>query len=108
MDSTDSVAFKSLNDRANRYFNQFQAAKVVRAQLSERQLVEVLTDFWENHFSVYAGKMPTRFTLLQYDRDIIRPHVLGKFRDLLGAVAHSPAMLYYLDNFQSVADSQCT
>ena len=49
--------------------------------------------------------MPTRFTLLEYDRDVIRPRVLGKFRDLLGAVAHSPAMLYYLDNFQSVADS---
>jgi uncharacterized protein (DUF1800 family) len=101
----DSVAMKSLNDRANQYFNQFQAAKVVRAQMSERQLVEVLTDFWENHFSVYVGKMPTRFTLLEYDRDIIRPRVLGKFRDLLGAVAHSSAMLYYLDNFQSVADS---
>ena len=104
-DSTDSVAIKTNNDRANQYFNQFQAAKVIRAQMSERQLVEVLTDFWENHFSVFAGKMPTRFTLLEYDRDVIRPRVLGKFRDLLGAVAHSPAMLYYLDNFQSAADS---
>jgi uncharacterized protein (DUF1800 family) len=101
----DSVAMKAMNDHANQYFNQFQAAKVVRAQMSERQLVEVLTDFWENHFSVYVRKMPTRFTLLEYDRDIIRPRVLGKFRDLLGAVAHSPAMLYYLDNFQSAADS---
>ena len=73
--------------------------------MSERELVEVMTDFWENHFSVYAAKMPTRFTLLDYDRDVIRPRVFGKFRDLLGAVAHSPAMLYYLDNFQSVADS---
>ncbi len=101
----DSIAMKAMNDRSNQYYNQFQAAKVMRAQMSERQLVEVLTDFWENHFSVYVGKMPTRYTLLQYDRDIIRPRVLGKFRDLLGAVAHSPAMLYYLDNFQSVADS---
>jgi uncharacterized protein (DUF1800 family) len=101
----DSAAFKAMNDRGNRYFNQFQAAKVVRAQMSERQLVETLTDFWENHFSVYVGKMPTRFTLLEYDRDIIRPRVLGRFRDLLGAVAHSSAMLYYLDNFQSAADS---
>jgi uncharacterized protein (DUF1800 family) len=101
----DSAAFKAMNDRGNQYFNQFQAAKVVRAQMSERQLVETLTDFWENHFSVYVGKMPTRFTLLEYDRDIIRPRVLGKFRDLLGAVAHSAAMLYYLDNFQSAADS---
>jgi uncharacterized protein (DUF1800 family) len=102
----DSAAIKALNARTNQYFNQFQAAKVVRAQMSERQLVEVLTDFWENHFSVYAGKVPTRFTLLEYDRDVIRPRVLGKFRDLLGAVAHSPAMLYYLDNFQSAADSE--
>ena len=101
----DSIAFKALNDRTNRFYNQFQAAKVLRAQMSERQLIEVLTDFWENHFSVFAGKMPTRFTLLEYDRDIIRPRVLGKFRDLLGAVAHSTAMLWYLDNYQSAADS---
>ncbi|MFI5233710.1 MAG: DUF1800 domain-containing protein [Gemmatimonadales bacterium] len=101
----DSIALKAVNTRANQYYNEFQAAKVLRAQMSERELVEVLTDFWENHFSVYAGKMPTRFTLLEYDRDVIRPRVLGKFRDLLGAVAHSPAMLYYLDNYQSVADS---
>ncbi|HEY2848411.1 MAG TPA: DUF1800 domain-containing protein [Gemmatimonadaceae bacterium] len=101
----DSLTLKANNTRANQYYNEFQAAKVLRAQMSERELVEVLTDFWENHFSVYAGKMPTRFTLLEYDRDVIRPHVLGKFRDLLGAVAHSPAMLYYLDNFESVADS---
>ena len=105
MTPDDSIAFKSMNDRGNQYFNQFQAAKVLRAQMSERELVEVLTDFWENHFSVYAGKMPTRYTLLEYDRDVIRPRVLGKFRDLLGAVAHSSAMLYYLDNFQSAADS---
>ena len=101
----DSVALKTINTRANFYYNEFQAAKVLRAQMSERELVEVMTDFWENHFSVYAAKMPTRFTLVDYDRDVIRPRVLGKFRDLLGAVAHSPAMLYYLDNFQSVADS---
>jgi uncharacterized protein (DUF1800 family) len=101
----DSAQFKAINDRGTQQVNQFLAAKVVRAQMSERQLVEVLTDFWENHFSVFAGKMPTRFTLLEYDREVIRPRVLGKFRDLLGAVAHSPAMLYYLDNFQSAADS---
>ena len=103
--AADSATIKTLNDRANQYFNQFQAAKVARAQMSERQLVEVLTDFWENHFSVFVQKVPTRFSLLEYDRDIIRPRVLGKFRDLLGAVAHSPEMLFYLDNFQSAADS---
>ena len=101
----DSIAFKLENDRGNGLVNQFQAAKVARAQLSERQLLEVMTDFWENHFSVFAGKMPTRFTLLEWDRDVIRPRALGKFRDLLGAVAHSPAMLYYLDNWLSIADT---
>jgi uncharacterized protein (DUF1800 family) len=78
---------------------------MTRAIFSERQLLEIMTDFWENHFSVYYGKMPTRFSLLEYDRDVIRPLALGKFRDLLGAVAKSPEMLYYLDNWQSQADS---
>ena len=101
----DSVAYKSLTAQGSRYADQMMALRVARAQISERQLLEVMTDFWENHFSVFNGKMPTRFTMLEYDRDVIRPHALGHFRELLGAVAHSPAMLYYLDNFQSVADS---
>ncbi len=69
--------------------------KVLRAVYSERQLEEVLTDFWFNHFNVYAGKGATRGYLTEYERDAIRPHVLGKFRDLLGATAKSPAMLFY-------------
>jgi uncharacterized protein (DUF1800 family) len=77
---------------------------LLRATLSDRQLLEVMTDFWENHFSVSADKMPTPFTLVDYDRTI-RTHALGKFRDLLGAVATSPAMLYYLDNYRSFVDS---
>ena len=77
---------------------------LLRAALSDRQLLEVMTVFWENHFSVSTDKMPNQFTLVDYDR-AIRTHALGKFRDLLGAVAKSPAMLYYLDNFQSVVDS---
>jgi len=81
----------------------FFAGKVIHAQVSERQLYEVIVDFWENHFSVYSGKMPSREALAVWDRDVLRPHALGKFRDLLGAVAHSPAMLYYLDNYLSVA-----
>jgi uncharacterized protein (DUF1800 family) len=105
MTAADSARFKELNDLGNRRQQEYFGAKVARAVLSERQLLEVMTDFWENHFSVYSGKMPTRFTLLEYDRDVIRPHALGRFRDLLGAVAHSPAMLYYLDNWQSRADS---
>jgi uncharacterized protein (DUF1800 family) len=105
MTADDSARFKSANDLGNRRVQEFYGAKVARAVLSERQLLEVMTDFWENHFSVYAGKMPTRFTLLEYERDAIRPYALGRFRDLLGAVARSPAMLYYLDNWQSRADS---
>ena len=79
----------------------FFAGKVVRAQLSERQLFEVVSDFWENHFSVFSGKMPSREALIVWDRDVLRPRALSKFRDLLGAVAHSPAMLFYLDNHLS-------
>jgi uncharacterized protein (DUF1800 family) len=82
-----------------------QSAKLARALVSDRQLDEVMVDFWENHFSVFAGKGQTRLFLAQYDRDVIRPHALGKFRDLLGAVAKSPAMLFFLDNALSAADS---
>ncbi len=77
---------------------------LIRAVASKRQLLEVMTGFWENHFSVSVDKSPNPFALVEYDRTI-RAHALGKFRDLLGAVAKSPEMLYYLDNFQSVVDS---
>src|SRR5215471_3575014 len=76
--------------------------KILRAAYSERQLQEVMTDFGFNHFNVFAGKGATQQYLTEYERDVIRPHVLGKFRDLLGATAKSPAMLFYLDNWQSV------
>ncbi len=76
--------------------------KILRAAYSERQLEEVMVDFWFNHFNVFAGKGPTQQYVTEYERDAIRPHVLGKFRDLLGATAKSPAMLFYLDNWQSV------
>jgi uncharacterized protein (DUF1800 family) len=78
------------------------AQKILRATYSPRQLEEVLVDFWFNHFNVFAGKGPVRIYLTEYERDAIRPHVLGRFRDLLGAVARSPAMLFYLDNWQSI------
>jgi hypothetical protein len=68
--------------------------------LNERQL-RVLTDFWFNHFNVDARKGRDRFMLTEYERDAIRPHVLGTFRDLLEATAKSPAMLFYLDNWMS-------
>jgi len=61
----------------------------------------VMTDFWFNHFNVFAGKGATQQYITEYERDVIRPHAFGKFRDLLGATAHSPAMLFYLDNWQS-------
>src|SRR5213593_3141505 len=80
-----------------------QMARILRAVYSERQLQEVMVDFWTNHFNVFAGKGADRWLLTSYDRDTIRPHTLGKFYDLLLADAQSPAMLFYLDNFQSVS-----
>lgn len=77
--------------------------KILRAVYSNRQLNEVMVDFWFNHFNVFAGKGQTRNYLTEYERDAIRPHVLGTFRDLLGATAESPAMLVFLDNWQSAA-----
>ena len=76
--------------------------KLLRAIYSERQLQEVMVDFWFNHFNVFAGKGVDRILLTSYERDVIRPHVFGSFRELLGATAHSPAMLFYLDNWLSV------
>jgi uncharacterized protein (DUF1800 family) len=73
-------------------------ATVLRALYSRRQLQEVLVDFWSNHFNVFIGKQQCRFFKTLDDRDAIRPHVLGRFRDLLGASAKSPAMLVFLDN----------
>ncbi|HLJ29266.1 MAG TPA: DUF1800 family protein [Candidatus Angelobacter sp.] len=77
-------------------------AKLLRAIYTERQLDEVMTDFWFNHFNVFIGKGPDRYMITAYERDVIRPHALGKFKDLLVATAKSPAMLFYLDNWQSV------
>jgi uncharacterized protein (DUF1800 family) len=76
--------------------------KLLRAIYSNRQLEEVLTDFWYNHFNVYLDKGADRSMVTSYERDVIRPHVLAKFKDLLEATAESPAMLFYLDNWQSV------
>jgi len=81
------------------------AQKIVRAVYSERQLEEVMTDFWFNHFNVFAGKGQTRIYLTEYEREAIRPHVLSHFRELLGATAKSPAMLFYLDNARSADPS---
>ena len=82
--------------------DELMQAKLLRAIYSERQLDEVMTDFWMNHFNVFINKGADRFLLTSYERDAIRPHVLGKFEDLLVATAKSPAMLFYLDNWLSV------
>ena len=86
-----------------RIVGELQASRILRAVYSERQLQEVMVDFWTNHFNVFAGKGADRWLLVSYDRDTIRPNALGKFSDLLQATAQSPAMLFYLDNFQSVS-----
>jgi len=89
-----------------RVSTEVQTARIGRALLTERQLSEVMTDFWLNHFSVFGGKNALqRYAIPEYENRVIRPRALGNFRDLLGAVAKSPAMLYYLDNWQSAADS---
>ncbi len=82
---------------------QMQQARIIRAVYSENQLQEAMTDFWLNHFNVYAGKAAVRWLLPSYERDAIRKNALGNFKDLLAATAQHPAMLFYLDNFQSVA-----
>lgn len=86
-----------------RVVGELQAAKVLRAVESERQLQEVLVDFWGNHFNIDVKKAYCRVLKVADEREVIRPHVLGKFRDLLAASAKSPAMLLYLDNNQNSA-----
>jgi uncharacterized protein (DUF1800 family) len=81
--------------------NELIEQKLYRALYSNRQLEEVLVDFWMNHFNVFNGKGPDRVLLTSFERDAIRPHVFGHFRDLLLATARHPAMLFYLDNWQS-------
>ncbi|HEX8552673.1 MAG TPA: DUF1800 domain-containing protein [Abditibacteriaceae bacterium] len=83
---------------------EMQTAKLVRAVESPRQLQEVLVDFWTNHFNLDVNKAAVRTLRVADERDAIRPHIFGKFRDLLGASAHSPAMLWYLDNFRSTRE----
>src|SRR5437667_493719 len=82
---------------------QLQQLAIVRAAVSERQLREVMVDFWTNHFNVFVGKGADRFLLPSYIEETIRPRAFGRFEDLLIATAESPAMLFYLDNAQSVA-----
>ncbi len=105
----DDAAMQQARQQANsrrQVVTQLQSSRVARAVGSNRQLQEVMTDFWENHFNIYAAKgAPEPYYLVDFDENVIRPHALGKFRDLLEAVAKSPAMLFYLDNARSMADS---
>jgi uncharacterized protein (DUF1800 family) len=96
-DGMKSLPFKDQNE----IVNELMEAKMIRAVYSERQLSEQLCDFWFNHFNVFVYKDVDRWYLIPYEREVIRPHVLGKFRDLLEATAKSPAMLVYLDNSSS-------
>lgn len=91
--------------RPQQISQQLNASRILRAVYSEKQLNEVMVDFWSNHFNVFANKQSVRWFLPEYDRDIIRPNALGNFKDLLMATAKSPAMLFYLDNFQSVGEN---
>ncbi len=90
-------------EKDRQVITEIEEAKLLRAVYSERQLEEVLVDFWFNHFNVFAGKGATRNYLNEYEREAIRPYVLGNFRDMLEATAKSPAMLFYLDNWENVA-----
>jgi uncharacterized protein (DUF1800 family) len=95
-------AFTAMNGSAGVIVSELQQAKILRAVYSERQLEEVMTDFWFNHFNVFINKDQDQYFVTSYERDVIRPNALGKFRNLLEAVAKSPAMLYYLDNWLSI------
>ena len=106
MQAAGRQAMPAMNDvirQERRVFAELSEAKVLRAAYSERQLEEVLVDFWFNHFNVFGRKGQTGIYVSEYEREAIRPNILGRFRDLLGATAKSPAMLVYLDNWQSAA-----
>ncbi|HET7707125.1 MAG TPA: DUF1800 domain-containing protein [Thermoanaerobaculia bacterium] len=94
-------SMRELRREAQRVVGDLSAQRIVRAAESERQLNEIMVDFWMNHFNVFAGKSIDRFLLTSYERDTIRPHIWGSFEELLLASAKSPAMLFYLDNARS-------
>lgn len=109
--ASDSLARRRLRDAMRaageasprRIGAELAAARLQRAVYSERQLEAVLTDFWFNRFNVYWGKGLDRWLVPDYEREAIRPHVFGRFEDLLSATARHPAMLFYLDNWRNSA-----
>jgi uncharacterized protein (DUF1800 family) len=102
MNPRQRETIEALNSPQQVVANELVEGKLLRAIYSDRQLQEVMTDFWFNHFNVFLGKGADRYLLTSYERDVIRPRALGKFEDLLVATAQSPAMLFYLDNWLSV------
>jgi len=102
MNAKQKETLQAMNNPQAVVADELVQAKLLRAIYSERQLEEVMTDFWFNHFNVFAGKGLERLFLTNYEQDVIRPRALGKFEDLLVATAKSPAMLFYLDNWLSV------
>jgi uncharacterized protein (DUF1800 family) len=103
-DNVNEEQKKEANQKVRTILKQMDAAKLTRVLYSQRQLQEVMTDFWFNHFNVTFEKNRIKWLLPGYERDVIRANAMGNFRDLLGAVAHSPAMLDYLDNAVSTVD----
>jgi uncharacterized protein (DUF1800 family) len=101
MSRQEMQALYPMDKRPARIATELQAAKVVRAVTSERQLEELMVDFWFNHFNVFAGKGDVRWYVSAYEREAIRPYAMGKFPDLVRATAYHPAMLFYLDNWLS-------
>lgn len=95
-------ALNAVREQVHPLVVQAATARLARALHSPAQLQEVLTEFWFNHFNVFAGKNAVGVLVADYEQRAIRPHVLGRFRDMLGATAKHPAMLIYLDNAQSV------
>jgi uncharacterized protein (DUF1800 family) len=102
LDPKQKETLQAMNNPQAVVVDELIQAKLLRAIYSDRQLEEVMTDFWFNHFNVFVNKGADRLLLTNYEQDVIRPHALGKFEDLLVATAKSPAMLFYLDNWLSV------
>jgi uncharacterized protein (DUF1800 family) len=102
MKPREREALLALNNPRQVVNDELVQAKLLRAVYGERQLQEVMDDFWFNHFNIFIGKGADRYLLTSYERDVIRPHAMGKFENLLVATAQSPAMLFYLDNWLSV------
>ena len=94
---------KAIREESRIVLRQAVEARLLRAVDSERRLQEVMTDFWFNHFNIFSGKGLDRIWVGAFEQQAIRPNALGRFRDLLGATAKHPAMLFYLDNWQNTA-----